>query len=93
VVGAGLHGLEQLVEAFWIVERGNDGFERSLVDDGAVISLQTELDDALPRGGIAATALAQDFRIVDLANGEMRLPGRHPQLADAAIGHQLLGGS
>src|SRR5678815_3890733 len=85
VVGAGLDGVEQLVEAFWIVQGGDDSFERSLVDDGAAISLQAELDDAIPRGGVTSTALAKDFGIVDLATVAMRLTRRHPQLGDAAM--------
>jgi hypothetical protein len=82
--------LEQIAEPVGIGERLGQRRQRPLVQS-ARVALQAERDDAIPLGLVAARALAEHLRVVDLANLEAGPARCGPDAADAAFGDEVFG--
>jgi hypothetical protein len=88
-----LEAIEQRREAAGVARNLEDQAERTFVDARAV-ALQAAADDAIPvdvGGGQAlGRALPEDFRVVDLADGEAAPAGGPPDTCDPAVRDQFL---
>ena len=78
---------EQLAEALRVGDRRDQRSKRAVVHGG--IAMQATGDDAVPRGLVPAGAFPQHFRVINLADVEMRSPGGCPCLGNPAVLNQL----
>jgi hypothetical protein len=83
-----LQRVEECAQAPGIAERFDHRCERAVVERRDV-ALQAVRDDAIPLGRVAARTLAQDLRVIDLADLEMIASACGPCPADAALGDEV----